>query len=274
RGVCLPFSDACGPLLFREDALEDVKNGLAELCRQRKWRHCEIRGGNLVENGSERVPTFYGHTLQLGPDSDALFARFGNGTRGAVKQAIKNGVTVEISRDLAAVKQFYALQVETRKKHGIPPQPFAFFANVHQRMIADGTGFTALARHADHVVAGAIFLRNNTRAVYKFAASDSDYTKTRGNNLVLWEAIRHLVSSGCEQLDFGRTSPDHDGLRKFKLSWGAEEELIQYSQFDVKQGRWSQTVRDAREGLANQIFRKLPSAANRLAGALLYPHLD
>lgn len=274
RGVCLPFSDACGPLLFQDESLGVIRQHLAELCRRRKWRHLELRGDNQLDGVCEHVPTFYGHTLYLGSDPDALFATFANGTAGAVKQAIKNGVTVEISRDSAAVKNFYSLQVETRKKHGIPPQPYTFFANVHCKMIAAGLGFTALARSAGRVIAGAIFLQNTRRAVYKFAASDPEFSTSRGNNLVLWEAIRHLISSGCEQLDFGRTSPDHDGLRRFKLSWGAEEKLIRYSQFDVKHGRWSQQIRHDREGIANRIFRNLPSAANRLAGAMLYPHLD
>ena len=274
RGVCLPFTDACGPLAFRADALENIKQQLVELCRQHRWHHCEVRSGDLLENQFEHEPTFYGHTLRLVNEPEALFERFGNGTKGAVKQAIKNGITVDINGDLAAVKDFYTLQVETRRKHGVPPQPFEFFANVHQKMIAAGLGFTVLARSGNQIVAGAIFLRSSRHAIYKFAASHPESGATRGNNLVLWEAIRHLISSGCEQLDFGRTSPEHDGLRRFKLSWGAEEKLIRYSQFEVRHGRWSQQVRHDREGIANSIFRRLPSAANRLAGAMLYPHLD
>jgi hypothetical protein len=274
RGVCLPFSDACGPLLFQEEALETVRQQLSQLSRERRWAHCEIRGSNLTNNGAEHPPTFYGHTLRLGPDPDALFARFGDGTRRSVKQALTNRVTVDIRRDPAAMMDFYSLQVKTRRKHGIPPQPFRFFARVYEHMIAGGLGFTALAKSDGCAVAGAIFLQTPGRAVYKFAASDPRFSKVRGNNLVMWEAIRHLISSGCEQLDFGRTSPHQDGLRRFKLSWGAEEEVIHYSQFDVKLNRWSPVLRNDREGVANRVFRNMPGSINRLAGAMLYPHLD
>jgi CelD/BcsL family acetyltransferase involved in cellulose biosynthesis len=274
RAVCLPFSDACGPLLFRRGSRGVVRNQLATFARTRNWKYCEIRGGELMEDSVASEVTFYGHTLQLLPDPDAVFAQFGNGTRGAVKQAIKNGVTVEISRDAAAIKEFYRLQVQTRQKHGVPPQPFAFFDNVHKKMIVDGLGFTVLARAQGRIVAGAVFLRNAQHALYKFAASDSEFSKTRGNNLVLWEAIRYLIANGCGRLNFGRTSPDHDGLRRFKLSWGAAEEMIQYQQFDVKQGCWAAAVRRDSDGIQNSIIRKLPTSINRLAGAMLYPHLD
>jgi lipid II:glycine glycyltransferase (peptidoglycan interpeptide bridge formation enzyme) len=247
---------------------------LANLARQRAWKYCEIRGGDLFDESAEPLMTFYGHRLQLLSDPDAIFERLGNGTKGAVRQAIKSGGVAEISRDEAAVKEFYSLQVQTRRKHGVPPQPFAFFANVHKKMIAKGLGFTVLARDEGRIVAGAIFLHNEKRAIYKFAASNADVAKTRGNNLVLWEAIQHLIRKGCEELDFGRTSPDQEGLRRFKLSWGAEEEMIRYNQFDVTGDRWATAIRRDRQGIQNRIFRTLPLAVNRLAGAMLYPHLD
>jgi GNAT acetyltransferase-like protein len=274
RAVCLPFSDTCGPLVFRRDSLGEVKQELARLAQDRRWRHCELRGGEWLDQGTEPAVTFYGHALELLPDPDALFARFGNGTRGAIKQAIKNGVVVEISRDQSGIRDFYGLQVQTRKKHGVPPQPFSFFDNIHRKLIDGGLGFTALAKLEGRIVAGAVFLATEKRAVYKFAASDSDYAKSRGNNLVLWEAIRHLALNGCGQLHFGRSSPDHEGLRRFKLSWGAEEEMIQYTRFETKQLRWLPAVRHDSEGMSNRVFRALPSAVNRFVGAMLYPHLD
>ncbi len=244
------------------------------MAQQRRWKHCELRGGDWLDAGTEPAVTFYGHTLQLLTDPDKVFARFGNGTRGAVKQAVKNGVIVEISRDRSAVRDFYALQVQTRKKHGVPPQPASFFDHVHEKMIEGGFGFTSLAKVEGRTVAGAVFLATAKRAVYKFAASDSEYAKTRGSNLVLWEAIRHLIVNGCEQLHFGRTSPDNDGLRNFKLSWGAEEEMIPYTRFETKQLNWVPVARHDGEGISNLISRALPSAVNRFAGEILYPHLD
>ncbi|MFL6514836.1 MAG: lipid II:glycine glycyltransferase FemX [Chthoniobacterales bacterium] len=244
------------------------------MAQQRRWKYCELRGGDWIDGATDPAVTFYGHTLQLSTDPEKVFVRFSNGTRGAVKQATKNGVIVEISRDRQAMCDFYALQVQTRKKHGVPPQPASFFDNVHEKMIEGGFGFISLAKFEGRTVAGAVFLATPKRAVYKFAASDSDSIHSRGNHLVLWEAIRHLIVNGCEQLHFGRTSPDNAGLRNFKLSWGAEEEMISYTRFDTKQRHWLPVVRHEGEGMSNRISRALPSAVNRFAGEILYPHLD
>jgi hypothetical protein len=274
RAVCVPFSDACGPLLFRDGSVGVIKDGLIRFGRQRGWKYCEIRGGELSGAAAEPALTFYGHTLRLSAEADAVFAGFASGAKRAIRQAIRNGVNAEISRDRVAVQEFYKLHVQTRKRHGVPPQPLAFFANVHMTMIESGLGFTVLARSKGRTVAGAIFFRNAKRALYKFAASDIEFTNSRGNNLVLWTAIQYLIGQGCEELHFGRTSPDNDGLRRFKLSWGAEETMIQYTQLDVKQERWAPAIRRERQGLQNRIFRGLPSAVNRLAGTILYSHLD
>jgi lipid II:glycine glycyltransferase (peptidoglycan interpeptide bridge formation enzyme) len=274
RAVCLPFSDGCGPLLFQEGASSVVKESLAKLARERAWKYFEIRGGELLDESATPTVSFYGHTLQLSSDPEISFKRFEEATRRAVRRAIKNNLAVEVSQDAATVREFYQLQIQTRKKHGIPPQPFSFFANIHKNLIETGRGFTILVRSEGRTAAGAIFLRNATRAIYKFAASDPELAKSRGNNLVLWEGIRHLSRSGCELLHFGRSSLDHDGLRRFKLSWGTEEQMIRYCRFDARQGRWVTAPQGNGNGIHQHIFRHLPLALNRLAGAILYPHLD
>jgi len=62
-------------------------------------------------------------------------------------------------------------------------------------------------------------------------------------------------------------------LRRFKLSWGTKEEMLEYFRFDLKPNMWVNSRRNASE-LHNQLFRRLPLAVNRVAGALIYPHLD
>ena len=122
-------------------------------------------------------------------------------------------------------------------------------------------------------VAAAIFFQFGRKAIYKFGASEAASLQARGNNLVMWEGIRFLARSGCESLHFGRTSLANAGLRRFKLGWGTTEELIRYFKWDTATGKWGGGC-DHGRGLHNAFFAKMPLAINRLAGALLYPHLD
>src|SRR4030095_2314747 len=122
-------------------------------------------------------------------------------------------------------------------RQGVPPQPFVFFENLYRHAIACGHGMVMLARQNGVPVAGAVFLHVGGRVVYKFAASDPRQLDTRPNNLVLWEALRWYGARGGESLDLGRTSASHDGLRRFKLSWGSQERRIEYLRYDTGTGR-------------------------------------
>jgi hypothetical protein len=89
----------------------------------------------------------------------------------------------------------------------------------------------------------------------------------------MWEAIKYLVGKGLKTLHLGRTSFDNDGLRRFKLSWGTKEEIIEYFRFAFGADMWVNSGRNASES-HSWLFRRLPLPLNRLAGALIYPHLD
>ena len=122
-------------------------------------------------------------------------------------------------------------------------------------------------------VAAAMFFKLGRHAVYKFGASDERLQELRGNNLAMFEGIKYLAEGGAETLHFGRTDKENEGLRRFKLSWGATEEEIDYARFDTASGSWKHS-RDSRSTLHQRIFRALPASLNRLAGAIIYPHLD
>ena len=66
---------------------------------------------------------------------------------------------------------------------------------------------------------------------------------------------------------------ENPGLRRFKQAWGTVEERLEYFKFDVTRGSWV-TGRDNASGFYNAVFGRLPLAVNRMAGAMIYPHLD
>ena len=107
--------------------------------------------------------------------------------------------------------------------------------------------------------------------MYKYGASNLAFQNLRANNLVMWEAIRWLVRNGFETLNFGRTSAQNDGLRRFKLGWGTSEYPISYQKFDYGTNRFV-AKRDEADGWHNAVFRRLPIWLSKLAGAFLYRH--
>jgi lipid II:glycine glycyltransferase (peptidoglycan interpeptide bridge formation enzyme) len=193
--------------------------------------------------------------------------------RRGIRKAQKSGLAVQFSTNEEAMRDFYVLHGATRRRHGLPPQPYRFFENITRHVLARGLGFIASISIASEPVAAAVFFHNKSRAIYKFGASDFAFQQLRPNNLLMWEAIRHCAGLGIETLHFGRTSFGNEGLRRFKLGFGAREERIDYFKYDFGT-RSFVTDTDRVEGWHNRVFRCMPGPLLRLAGRFLYPHLS
>jgi Acetyltransferase (GNAT) domain len=273
RGVCLPFTDACEPLIFDPEVVDLVRDRLVRFVEERGWRYLEIRGGKSFGPALSPAATFYGHTLDLRYRVEELASRFDSAVRRAIRKAERSDVSVFVSRNRQAIDDFYRLHVQTRRRHGLPPQPASFFLNIYEHIIKPGLGFIVLARRGSRPIAAAVFFRFGKNAVYKYGASDKRFQEFRANNLVMWQGIQLLARTGVEKLHFGRTDCENDGLRRFKLSWGTQEETIDYFRVDPSGRQWLPPIR-RNGGLHKRIFGRLPLVFNRLAGSILYPHLD
>lgn len=274
RGVCLPFSDFCAPLIFDGGDPERMRETLFSLGRKRRWKSIEIRGrAPFVPESALPSAIHFAHTLDLRRHPDQLFAGFDSSVRRAIRKAKRQGVSARISRSRESMRSFYRLHEKTRRRHGLPPQPLSFFLNLHREIVEPGNGFVVLAEQSAQPVAGAVFLHSGRQAVFKFGASDKAFQADRGSNLMMWRGIEFLAESGAESLHFGRTSQSNEGLRRFKRGWGTQEERLPYYQCHPASEAWVPS-RETLSGLHNHLFRRLPLALNRLAGSLLYPHLD
>jgi hypothetical protein len=274
RGVCLPFSDFCAPLISGAAASPGLYDQLSSIGQERRWRYFEIRGGNeALPPPGPAAAIFYGHSLSLVAKEEDLWLRCSSAVRRGIRKARKSGLRIEIADTRTAIVEFFELHTRTRRRHGLPPQPLAFFLSIYEEMVRAGHGFIVLARKQAHLVSAAVFFKFGRNALYKYGASDNSFQEFRGNNLTMWEGISFLGQLGCHRLHFGRTSVDNEGLRRFKLSWGTTEEKLSYFLYDLKRHGWREET-GKKFRFHHKIFGKLPLGVNRLAGEIVYPHLD
>jgi hypothetical protein len=250
-----------------------VTDQLISFARERRWKYLEIRGGKSFQLATKPATKFYGHTLDLRGGAEGLIACFSSSVRRAIRKAERSGVSARVVRNRQAIYDFYRLHVQTRRRHGLPPQPISFFVNIYEHLIRPGFGFAVLAHRGSRPIAAAIFFRFGKNALYKYGASDKRFQEFRANNVVMWHGIQAVARAGAEKLHFGRTDCENDGLRRFKLSWGTEEETIDYFRVDPS-GRDCLAPARHHSGFHKKIFSRLPLALNRLAGSMIYPHLD
>jgi hypothetical protein len=271
RGVSLPFTDECGSLGTDERAQRATYEFLLDLSKTKGWDYFECRGGPSFVKDAPSSTGFFGHRLDLGRTEGAILDGTASSTRRAIRKAEQSGLSVEFSQDLDTVRAFHELLCKTRRRHGMPPQPFSFFQEIHRHILQAGKGWIALARVGRISVAGAVFFRFGSTAVYKYGASDDKFQQLRANNLVMWQSIQRLSHEGIQALDFGRTSLRNEGLRRFKLGWGTTERPIDYFRYDCRNECFV-SADDRSSGWQNQLFRMLPTPISRLMGAVLYKH--
>ncbi len=271
RGISLPFADFCHPLAHDADAALQLQQAALEEGHQRRWKFMEFRGPCSLPGASPSI-TFHAHIVDLRGGPEAILGRFESSVRRAIRKAGQSNLEIQVGRTLQDINVFYNLHSLTRKRHGLPPQPFRFFASIARHVFELRAGFAVIARLEGRPVAASVFFRHGREAIYKYGASDFSYQHLRPSNLVMWEGIKACAAEGSEYLHLGRTSVGDEGLRRFKLGLGAREETLHYYRYDYRQDAFV-TGKDRAETWVNRVFGLMPIPLLRLCGKILYPHL-
>jgi hypothetical protein len=277
RLVCLPFSDYCYPLgedgndiaLLIKLAKKEVEAGMASYLEVRGWQN----GITPAELDLVTCDYHLLYLLDLEPGIDTLKERFHHSVRRGIQQAEKRGVTVRVTRDEADLGHFYDLNVATRKKLGVLPQPFSLFKSLHRHVISQDLGFIILAEWEGKVIAGVLFLTYQDTIYYKFNASDENHLQKRPNHLAIWEALRYACADGYKHCDFGRCSPEEEGLRIFKSRWGAEEVSSPYYYYPKVKGFTTIPESSLRYRAMKLFSHVAPQFVFRATGSILYKHI-
>jgi hypothetical protein len=306
RGVSLPFSDYCEPLASSQEEFQELFTEATEYGKRRGWKSLELRGGGSFLASHPSSSTYLLHTLDLQPglnpppvlpssvdsqlatrnsqrgcaspqpvtpNSLPIFSTFRESNKRNIRKALENGVRVEISTTKESVRQFCKLNQTTRREHGLPPQPYRFFEEVHEQVISKGHGIVATAFQADAPIAASIYFHFGKTVIYKYGASDKRYQHLRPNNLVMWEAIKRYADHGYSSLSLGRTDLGHEGLRQFKNGWGATEQTLSYYRYAVKTATFVHDDNRKMSAINAKAASLTPLPVLRAVGSLLYRHM-
>lgn len=277
RLICLPFTDECSPIITHEQNVDIVIFTIVKMIKERKLNYVEIRGGKadfLNSFNFENHNYYKLFRLNLFCGIDNLWKGFKQKSiRYPIKKAQATNLKIENRNAENDMQIFYKLNLLTRQKHGIIPQPYRFFKNIYQELIIKKLAFLLIAQYKGKPVAASIFFLYKDTIYHKFNASDTNYLKYQPNHLILWEAIKYGVKMDYKYLDLGRTSPDNWGLMSFKRHWGAQEIDLPYYYWPKIKGAAATKERDMRYRIVSSVLKRTPASILKITGNLFYKHL-
>lgn len=276
RLVSLPFSDHCEPLC---DSAEDenflIRNLQTTLIKQ-KWKYLELRpinanfgqaGGNA---GFLSAGKYFLHRLDLGPDLNSVFRSLDrDSVQRRIQRAQRAGLIEKCGRSDELLNHFYALFVITRRRHRLPPIPYAWFNNLIQ--CQDKALEIRLAYKDNAPIAAILTLQFRNVVYYKYGCSDARLNRFGATPWLLWRAIESGKSNGAQKFDMGRTQEDNAGLLAFKNHWVPQPERLVYWKFPESSAvgsidRWKLQM-------AKRVFSHMPNRLLTITGRLIYRHI-
>lgn len=275
RLVSLPFSDHCELLTTNGMQAAELLSKYGEIGRAEGCQYIGVRPASSSPfgcNAWKPSQTFFLHRLDLRLGTTAVFAGFHKDcVRRRIRHAEKQNVTVTEGRDPESIKQFFGLLVKTRRRHGVPPQPLAWFENLIECM---GQSATIHLAHKDgQTVATILTLRYGKTIYYKYGASDARFHDLGGIPYLLWHAIKKAIHDRLEELDMGRSDCDNPGLIQFKERWGATRSSLVYWE-SPSNGSGPLYKEHLLSSLAHLTCRHLPARCLVGLGKLFYRHIE
>lgn len=275
RLVSLPFSDHCEPLLPVAGA-RAVWSALVTTAAKEKRKYLEIRpvhGGELApppDGAWDRVRRYAFHVVDLTPPLELLLRSFDEScVRRRIRRAEREKLECIAGRSPELIEEFFDLHAATRRRHGLPPQPKAWFANL-AACLGDRLCIY-LARHQGRPIAAIITLLFRRTLTYKYGASDADFHRLGAMPFLFWRAIEAGKGQGATRFDLGRSDLGNAGLIAFKGNWNAEKRELTYLRFPPRAG--AERTLGHVERVGPPLLGQLPAPVLTFLGKAFYRHL-
>jgi len=267
RWVSLPFTDHCAPLAESQEDLLLLANGLVERLDEGKVDNLELRWEYPDSQKLSHSNNFMLAILDISGELKDIAHRMGSSNYRKTRLGAKHGVTVENGTSMKYLEMYYKLHLETRRRQGVPVQPWGFFKALREEILEPGMGNIWLGMKEGKAVAGLLTLNWNKTFIYKYSANNEIGRQTFASYIVLWEAIQWANSQGYTRLDFGRSDISNEGLRRYKNQWGSTEVPLIYSSSKQKN---SMSVIHTLTPLISKVIHFSPLWVCRLSGELFY----
>jgi len=172
RLVSMPFADHCDPLVSSPNDLDNLIAHLKQTLASEACQYFELRCVGATQTDFEQRATlsrsvsFANHVLDLRPNLETLFRHLHKScVQRKIRRADREGLVYEEGESNEFVRHFYRLLVLTRRRHGLPPQPIAWFFNLRD-LFGSALKVRIISKEGSPIAA-IVTMRYKRRLVYK-----------------------------------------------------------------------------------------------------------
>jgi hypothetical protein len=277
RLVSVPFADHCDPLFDRLEDFYSILEAAAGGIAGSSCKHVEIRPLDSDALGlSQREDYHPGkifriHLLDLKPKLEDLLRSFDKSSvQRRIRRVEKEALKYEEGDSPELLKKFYSLQVQTRRRHQVPPQPMTWFSNVLAALGAKAK--IRMVSKDETPIASILTLAHGESLVYKYGCSDARFNNLGGMVSLFWRTIQDAKAAGVKTFDFGRSDLDNPGLLNFKSNWGTANLPLTYWRCP-RAAKREDSVPSGSRRMGGYIVSRLPDPLLILLGRTLYKHV-
>jgi serine/alanine adding enzyme len=227
RLVSIPFATLSDPLISDSNDFEILFDAALRLSEEIRISQIEIqtlKSSSLIPDSRFGVCSFYKHHfLSLNPGPEQLKKHFHRTcVRQRIDKALKSNLSLSEVITESDVQRFYQLYIMTRKRLGLPPQPYIFIKSLWEEFFPSKRISILFAKHKEKAVAGIILFKFNDRVSVEFSVLDEAFRNLSPVHYLFWEAIKSAFHEGYKIFDFGRTALTNVTLMDFKNRWGTQ----------------------------------------------------
>ncbi len=179
--------------------------------------------------------------VDLRPEEEAILAAMKQKTRYNIRLAVKHGVQVRESSDVAA---FHRLSEVTASRDAFFVHGLEYYQKVYGLFAPLGECVLLEAWHEEKLLAALMLFLRGERAWYFYGASDDSSRNLMPTYLLQWEAMRLARARGCQTYDL----------------WGipdADESQLEAEFTQRSDGLWG--VYRFKRGFGGQVLRSAPA---------------
>ncbi|MFQ5700211.1 MAG: lipid II:glycine glycyltransferase FemX [Acidobacteriota bacterium] len=202
-------------------------------------------GADPVELEDHVAREDFTQVLRLGPGCSSVLGGFSDSNRRSIRKARRLGVTIRAAETLADYRAYYGVYEDSLRRWGqraTSRYPVGLFEQGH-RLAREHPGHLKLwlAEHEGDVIAGAWVFYWNRHGVYWHGGTMERFFPYRPSNLLQAEVIKDACERGFLYYDFN-PSGGHEGVVRFKRSFGAEQRAVRHYVVSRKLFRMVQAV--------------------------------